>query len=53
MKNYYHNIMHLQLRVKELEEQIGDILFFLNDAVKMRKDLDLGVDQQEIDRLLP
>lgn len=53
MKKDLNKLMRLECRVMELEEQVGNLLFFLNDAIKMRRDLDLGVDQQEIDRLLP
>ena len=48
-----NKLLRLEIRVYELEEQLGDLVFFLNDAMKMRKSLDIGVDQQDIDRLLP
>ena len=53
MKTDLNKLVRLECRILELEEQVGNLIFFLNDAVKMRQSLDLGIDQQEIDRLLP
>jgi len=53
MSKEQHKLLRLEVRVLELEEQLGDLIFFLNDAMKMRKSLNTGIIQPDIDRLLP
>jgi hypothetical protein len=47
------DIITLEYRIIQLERQLDEIVGFLHDALKMRKQLDLGIHDDNLDRLLP
>lgn len=49
----HKNMITLEYRIQQLEKQLDEVVGFLNEALKMRKQIDLGQDDQELDRLLP
>lgn len=53
MRQLDEKVVLLEARVLELQEQLDEVIFFLQHAIKLRKAMDMGVDSSEIDRLLP
>ena len=54
MKNFNKNeLVLLKRKVQALEEQLGCIHFFLKDAVKMRTQMDRGLESLNVDKYLP
>ncbi len=47
------DIITLEDRIIQLERQLDEVINFLHNALKMRKQIDLGIDDENIDRLLP
>jgi hypothetical protein len=47
------DIITLEYRIVQLERQLDEVVNFLHDALKMRKQLDRGMNEDNIDRLLP
>lgn len=47
------DIITLEYRIVQLERQLDEVVNFLHDALKMRKQIDLGIVDESIDRLLP
>lgn len=46
-------VVHLEARIKHLEQQLDEVIGFLNEAIKMRKKIDIAEDDHSIDHLLP
>jgi hypothetical protein len=47
------DIIVLEYRILQLERQLDEVIGFLHNAIKMRKEVDIGQDDESIDRLLP
>lgn len=47
------DLITLEYRIIQLERQLDEVIGFLHNAIKMRKEIDMGQDDDNIDRLLP
>jgi hypothetical protein len=47
------DIIVLEYRILQLERQLDEVIGFLHNAIKMRKEIDIGQDDDNLDRLLP